>query len=157
MEVMRLVYGKEKPEARQIQGIKKRKSLLAAVVSGTYILSFASSFGLLAWGLAEFHFSWPSIIIFLVFLSFVAFAGTRIRKNARELLVIEEKHTFLDGLFDFFSLPLVYAGKWLSGQLVRYNVVLLALNFLIEVPFQIFVEFLEQWRAFLKEKREKIR
>ncbi len=157
MEVMRVVYGKEKPEARQMQGIKKKKSFLAAVVSGTYILSFVSSFGLLAWGLAALHFSWPSIVIFLIFLSFVAFAGTRIRKNARELLVIEEKHSFLDGLFDFFSLPLVYAGKWLSGQIVRYNVVLLALNFLIEIPFQVLVEFLEQWRAFLKEKREKIR
>ena len=157
MEVIRIAYGKEKPEARQIPVIKKRKSFLAAVVSGTYILSFVLSFGLLAWGLAALHFSWTSSIIFLVFLSLVAFAGTRIRKNARELLVIEEKHTFLDGLFDFFSLPLVYAGKWLSGQIVKYNVVLLALNFFIEIPFQVFVEFLEQWRAFLREKREKIR
>jgi len=30
------------------------------------------------------------------------------------------------------------------------------LNFLIEAPFQIFVEFLEQWRSFLREKKEEI-
>lgn len=157
MEVIRIVYGKDKPEAKHISSVKRRKSVLAAVVSGTYVLSFAFSFGLILWGLAALRFSWTSSVIFLVFLSLVAFAGTRIRKNARELLVTEEKHTFLDDLFDFFSLPLVYVGKWLSGQIVRYNVILLALNFLIEIPFQVFVEFLEQWRAFLREKREKIR
>ncbi|MBI4123227.1 MAG: hypothetical protein HY458_02640 [Parcubacteria group bacterium] len=157
MEVMRIVYGKEKPEPIQIQGVLEKKSVLGAVVSATYVLSFAFSFGLILWGLAALRFSLTSSIIFLVFLSLVAFAGTRIRKNARELLVIEEKHTFLDGLFDFFSLPLVYAGKWLSGQIVRYNIILLVINFLIEIPFQVFVEFLEQWRAFLREKREKIR
>ncbi|MDO8654897.1 MAG: hypothetical protein Q7R48_00470 [bacterium] len=157
MEVMRVVYGKEKPEPIQIQGALRKKSVLGTVVSATYVLSFVFSYGLILWGLIALRFSWSSSFIFLAFLSLVAFAGTRIRKNARELLVTEEKHTFLDGIFDFFSLPLVYVGKWLSGQIVRYNIILLALNFLIEIPFQVFVEFLEQWRAFLREKREKIR
>lgn len=157
MEVMRIVFSKEKTEPRQIHGTQKRPSFLSAFVFGIYILSFALSFGALAWGLAKLQLSWPSIVIFLIFLSLVAFAGTRIRKNAKELLVTEEKQTFLDGIFDFFSLPLVHVGKWLSSQITRYNVLLLLLNFLIEIPFQLFVESLEQWRAFLKEKREKIR
>jgi len=64
---------------------------------------------------------------------------------------------FLYNIFDIFSLPMIQVGRWLSGKLVRYNFLVLVLNFLIEVPFQMFVEFLEQWRSFLREKKDEIR
>jgi hypothetical protein len=57
---------------------------------------------------------------------------------------------------DLFSLPVIRVGRWLSAQWARYNIVVVLVNFLIDMPFQRFVEFLEQWRAFLREKKEEI-
>jgi len=70
--------------------------------------------------------------------------------------IIEEKETFFTFFFDLFALPIIRVGKWLSGQWAKYNVIVVFMNFLIDMPFQVFVEFLEQWRYFLKEKKEEI-
>ena len=91
-----------------------------------------------------------------MFVSLVLFAGTRIRARARELMMEPSGEGFFYNLFDIFALPMIQVGRWLSGKLVRYNIFVLALNFLIEVPFQMFVEFLEQWRGFLREKKDEI-
>ncbi len=68
----------------------------------------------------------------------------------------KEKETFLRSLIDLFSLPIIQVGRWLSNQWDRYNAVTILFNSLLDMPFQLFVEFLEEWRSFLREKREKI-
>lgn len=156
MEVMKIVYGKERQDSYQIFLKKKRKGILTAFVYGSYLLSFLISFGLLIFVLQKLNFTVPSIIIFLSFISLVAFAGTVIRQRSKELLIIEQKEGILYGLFDIFFLPIVRAGKLLSRNLARYNVVIMMFNVFLEIPFQIFIEFLEQWRALLKEKKEEI-
>ncbi|MDO8470714.1 MAG: hypothetical protein Q7S63_01930 [bacterium] len=152
MEVMKLAYSKERKDSYELS-IPKKKS---GGVSLIYGLSFVLSFGALAWGLDKLTLPPLSIGILLFFLSLVAFAGTRIRSRAKELLIIQEREGILMGIFDLFSLPIIYAGKWFSGQISRYNVLPLLLSFLVEIPFQVFVSFLEQWRNFLKEKKEEI-
>jgi len=72
------------------------------------------------------------------------------------LQVMEEKETVFTFFFDLFALPIIRVGKWLSAQWARYNVLVVLINFLIDMPFQVFIEFLEQWRYFLKEKKEEI-
>jgi len=47
-------------------------------------------------------------------------------------------------------------GRWLSNKWKRYNAIAAFFNALIDMPFSIFVEFLENWRFFLKEKKEEI-
>jgi hypothetical protein len=86
----------------------------------------------------------------------ISFAGAKLRERSRELEIIEKKDSFMMIFIDFFSMPVIGLGKWLSGQWMRYNILVVFLNFLIDMPFQVFVEFLEQWRAFLKEKKEEI-
>jgi hypothetical protein len=54
------------------------------------------------------------------------------------------------------SLPFIAVGKWLSGQWSKHNTFIVFLVALIDLPFQIFVELLEQWRYFVKEKKEEI-
>lgn len=152
LEVMKLTYSKERKNTYELSIPQKKSSF----VSFIYGLSFVLSFGALGWGLEKLGFPVLSIAILLFFLSLVAFAGTRIRSRAKELLIIKEKEGVLIGIFDLFSLPIIYAGKWFSGQISRYNILPLLLNFLVEIPFQVFVSFLEQWRNFLKEKKEEI-
>ena len=156
MEVIKIIQPRQRTEPFKIFPPHRKTGLLASIVYGFYLLSFLLSFGALIWGLQELRFSPSSIVIFLMFISLVLFGGTRIRQQARELMIEPTREGFLYNIFDIFSLPMIQVGRWLSGQIVRYNVFLLVLNFLVEVPFQMFVEFLEQWRGLLREKKEEI-
>ncbi|HEY4509402.1 MAG TPA: hypothetical protein VJC15_00215 [Candidatus Paceibacterota bacterium] len=156
VEVMRIIQEHDRQEAYKIVRPRKRAGLVASMVYGFYLLSFIVSFGALVWVLQILDFPPFSTFIFLMFVSLVLFAGTRIRARARELMMEPSGEGFFYNLFDIFSLPMIQVGRWLSGKLVRYNIFVLALNFLIEVPFQMFVEFLEQWRGFLREKKDEI-
>jgi len=156
MEVIKIVYRRERKEAYTIEPSKKRKGLMSAIITISYLLTFFVSFGTIIWGLNKLDFGIVSIIIFLVFISLISFAGVKIRERARELEVMKTKESFLMFFVDLFSLPVIQVGKWLTSQWARYNVVILLTNFLIDLPFQSFIEFIEQWRVFLKEKKEKI-
>src|SRR3989344_3489648 len=156
MEVVKIIQVRGSQEPHNIFPPRKRAGLGASTVYVFYLLSFIISFGALIWVLQKLEFSPFSMVIFLMFMSLVLFAGTKIRQQARELMVETTKEGFLYNVFDIFSLPMIQVGRWLSGQIGRYNVLVLVLNFLIEAPFQIFVEFLEQWRSFLREKKDEI-
>jgi len=156
VEVMKIIQERDRREVYKIARQRKRAGLVASIVHGFYLLSFIVSFGTLVWVLQKLYFPPFSTFIFLMFVSLVLFAGTRIRARARELMIEPSGEGFFYNLFDIFSLPMIQVGRWLSGRFVRYNIFVLVLNFLIEVPFQMFVEFLEQWRGFLREKKEEI-
>ena len=157
LEVMKVTYETERKDRYEIAFPKrKKKGLVSFVVKIVYLATFFISFGAVAWALTKLQLTLPSIFIFLFFLSLVAFAGTKIRQRSRELMILDQKEGFLTGIFDFFTLPIIQTGKWFSARLARYNVLILILNVLIETPFQVFVEFIEQLRNFWKEKKEEI-
>ena len=39
----------------------------------------------------------------------------------------------------------------------RYNAIVVFFNVLIDMPFSAFIEFLERWRYFIKDKKEDMR
>lgn len=156
LEVMKIVYGTRKDDILELSLSKKRRPFMEGFLNMLYLASFLFSFGVLSWLLRSLGFSVFSIAVFLFFVSLVAFAGTKIRQRGRELLLGAEKQGFLYTLFDLFSLPVIHTGRWLSRQVARYNILVVFFNFLIEIPFQVFVEFLEHWRSFLREKREEV-
>jgi len=156
MGVMKITYGKKNGEVLEISLVRRKRPMIENFIKTIYLLSFLLSFGIISWLLWQVNFSILSIIIFLSFVSLVAFAGTKIRQRGRELLIGKEKQGFLYTIFDLFSLPIIHTGGWLSRQVARYNILVVIFNFLLEVPFQVFIEFLEQWRSFLREKREEV-
>lgn len=156
LEVMRITYATDKRNVHELASPKKKGVVMNTVIYTMYLTSFILSFGLLYLVLRGFNFSALSSIVFLLFVSLITFGGTRIRQRGAELLIGEQKQGFLYSIFDFFTLPLIEVGRWLSRQVARYNILVVLLNFLIEIPFQIFVEFLEHWRSFLKEKKEEV-
>jgi len=156
MEVMKIVYGKEKKDVYEIKPSPRRGLILNFFMGIFYLASFVISYGLIVWGLQKLNFSVLSIGIFLIFVSMISFAGVKIRQRAKELVVEKEKETFLHSFIDLFSLPIIQVGRWLSNQWTKYNAIAVIFNSLLDMPFQMFVEFLEQWRSFLKEKKEKI-
>lgn len=156
MEVIKIVFKRKEKDIYTIKSPKKRGVILNTIIIGFYLLTFLVSFGLIILGLNKLNFGVLSIIIFLMFFSLIFFAGVKIRERSKELQVLPEKASFLTFLVDSFSLPFIRVGKWLSGQLVKYNIILVLITALIEMPFQLFIEFLEHWRTFLKEKKEEI-
>ncbi len=156
LEVAKITYETERKDRYEIAFPKKRNVAVDFILHFVYFLSFILSFGIIAVILKHYRFSTLSILVFLMFFSLVAFAGTRIRSRSRELIVGHPKEGFLQGLFDFFALPIVQVGRWLSGQIAKYNILVLLLNVLIETPFQVFVEFIEHLRTFWQEKKEEI-
>lgn len=156
LEVMKITYESKKKDIYQIKPSPKRGCIMGGFLLLLYLLSFVISFGFIIWGLMKLDFGVLSIIIFIVFLSLILFAAIKLKHRAKELQIEEEKETIITSLFDFLTLPIAQAGKWLSSQWERYNVLIILFNLLIELPFQLIIEFLEQWRSFLREKKEEI-
>lgn len=157
MEAVKIVYDKKQKDTYAIKMPRKKGVIIRSIIFLFYLATFIVSFGFIYWVLYhQLRFSILSIIIFLMFLSLISFAGVKIRERSKELQIIEEKSRFLSFIADSFSLPFVRVGKWLSGKLAKYNVVLIIITALLDMPFQLFTEFIEHWRSFLKEKKEEI-
>ena len=155
MEAMKIVYQKEKTDIYEIK-IRKKSPLAKAIISFIYILSGLVSFGLIYFAFKLLNFPISSIIINIVFIALILFAGTAVRKRAQELSVEEEPEGFLSFLSDVFFLPMQGFGRWLSNKWKKYNAITAFFNALIDMPFSVFVEFLEKWRYFIKERKEEI-
>jgi hypothetical protein len=156
MGITKIIYKNEKQDTYILETPKKRGIITNFLVTLFYLFTFLIAFGFITWILLELNFSIFSILIFLLFISLISFAGVKLRERSKELDILEKKDSFLVFFFDIFSMPIIQVGKWLSGQWAKYNIIIVLINLLIELPFQTFVEFLEQWRYFLKEKKEKI-
>ena len=121
-----------------------------------YLITFVISFGLLSWLLVKLNFSVAGIIVFLFFTSLVAVTGVKIYNRSRELSLERERASFLYFLIDLFAMPLVTVGRWVASGLSRFNVLALIFDLAIETPLQALVVFLENFRGFIKTKKEEI-
>ncbi|MFA5878168.1 MAG: hypothetical protein WC845_02255 [Candidatus Staskawiczbacteria bacterium] len=157
-EAMKIIHETEKKDCYEIKtAVSKKRNLgIKAIIDLVYLLTFILSIGFIVWLLTALTFSVLSIIIFIVFISLIAFTGTKIRQRSKELQIIDEKESFFNLLVDLFAMPLIEVGKWLTSKWQRYNIISALFNILIDMPFMIFVEFIEQWRYFLKEKKDQI-
>ncbi len=156
METMKISYKSEKKDVYKVKFLPKQGFIIRGVIFLLYAATFLGVFWLIWEGLNALDFSWLSKIVFIAFLSLISFAGTRIRTRAKELSVEEDRTGIFTFILEWFSLPFVQLGRWMSGQWSKYNLVIVMMIALIDLPFQIFVEFLEQWRYFVKEKKEEI-
>ena len=157
METMKIVYNRKDRDIYEIKARKKRNVITRAVISLVYVLSTFVSFGAIYFVFNYFGFPLSSIIINIIFIALILFAGTAVSKRAQELTIEDEKEGFLIFVSDIFFLPVQGLGKWISNKWKKYNAIAAFFNALIDMPFSAFVEFLERWRYFIKEKKEEIR
>lgn len=157
IETMKVVYKNEKRDAYEIKIHKKRGIITRAIISLVYLLGACISFGFIFWVFYFFKFPITSIIINFIFIALILFAGMAVRKRAQELTIEEDREGFLSFISDILFLPVAGVGRWLSNKWKKYNAFAAFFNALIDMPFSIFVEFLERWRYFIKERKEEIR
>lgn len=146
----------EGPKGRQIKLPKVRTGFSKFIFRTMYAGTFLLSFGLVYGGLQLLGFTWVSSLIFLFFLCIVSFFAFRLRLAAREFVAVEKADTLSNIVIDFFSLPILRAGQWLSETVSRMNIFIFFFDFIIEAPFKIFLNVLEEWSAFVKEKKEEL-
>lgn len=156
METMKVVYKKEQIDNLTIKKPRKRGVIINILINLVWVLSTLVTLGLIMWGLTFLDFPPLSYIIFIIFLSLIAFAGTKIRDRSKELHMLDRREGLMSVLVDIFALPVIRLGKWFTNKWKKYNIISVFFSALIDLPFMSFVRFLEQWRGFLKEKREDI-
>jgi hypothetical protein len=157
METMKIIFKKEKQDVYEIKAPKNRGSFTKFIVSFFYLTGTFISFGLVFWIFYSFKFPITSIIINILFIALILFAGMAIRTRSRELSVEDENEGFLSFISDILLLPIAGLGRWMSKKWKKYNAFAAFFNALIDMPFSVFIEFIEKWRYFIKEKKEDIR
>lgn len=133
-----------------------KQSKLSGLLHFLYTLAFGSSFGLIIFVLNKIGFNIASIIIFLFFLSLVSFFGFLLRRDAQELDMDPDSETAASPFLDFLAVPIIKVGQKLSEEVARINITVYILDFLIEAPLKGFLEIVDQWAVFAKEKKEEI-
>lgn len=154
--VYRIIYKGQPKGKYEIELYPSKSFILKSVFGLLYVVAFliclTGIIALLTW----LNFPPTSYVIFVIFTSLIMFTGSVIRKRSRELHMSNEKEGFLSVVIDPFILPIVYFGRWLSSKWQKYNIVAIFFVIMVDSPFFFFVEFLEQWRYFMKEKKEGI-
>ncbi|MFA5076432.1 MAG: hypothetical protein WC480_03390 [Patescibacteria group bacterium] len=155
--VKEIVYQQEDAEAKyHIKSLASRGRVMNFFFNLFYIITYGITFGIVIYILNKLSFSIFSGTIFIFFLCVVSFFAIHIRLTARELIVLNTKEGLINFLFDFFSLPIVRIGRWLSVKLSKINIFVFILDFIIEAPLKIILEVMEEWFSFIREKKEEV-
>jgi hypothetical protein len=135
--------------------IAVRRPLLTAMFSIFYLATYLLVFGFIAWGLNKLHFNIASQIIFVFFITLVSFFAYRIRVSAKEY-EMTNREGFFGPLMDFFFLPILRVGHWLSGEIAKINIFIFLFDFILEAPLKVIFEVAEEWIRFIRTKKEEI-
>ena len=127
-----------------------------AAAKALYTLLFFIPFVITLYGLTLLHFNAAQSIIFFVFLSTASFLGFRLSRMIREMELLTKQQGLLSAIRDFFYLPFIVVGQWLSKKYARVNVVAFVLDMAIELPLKTMLRLMRQWTRFLNEKRDEI-
>ena len=157
VEVMKTFYQKEKTDTYEIRIPKKRGLITRFILSLTYVIGACITFGFIYWVLYYFTLPHYAIVINIIFIALILFAGTLVQKRSQELTMEEDSGGFLMFFSDILFLPVTGFGRWMSNTWKEYNAITAFLNAMVDMPFSLFVEFLERWRGFIKEKKEELR
>jgi len=134
----------------------KTSPVLNIIFTFSYFLTFIITFGAIIWILKVLEFSIVSAFLFILFLSIISFFGMHLRNNAKELVIITKRENILIVIFDFFTLPILRVGRWITRHTSKVNIFMFIMDFIIEAPLKVLLETIEDWVAFQKEKKEEV-
>lgn len=121
-----------------------------------FTLLYAVVFGFIIYCLNRLNFNLLSGGLFLFFLTAVSFFAIKIRNSAKELYILKKKEGAISLLMNFFSLPVISAGRWMANRFRKLNLFAFVMDFIIEAPFKMFVAAFEDWMGFMREKKDEV-
>jgi len=134
---------------------RPKKPLLIFGFTVFYSLTFLVTLTLIYEFLKNLGFNLVSQIIFVFFVSIVSFFSYRIRQVTKELR-LEEKPNILSPVVDFFFMPMLSLGKFFSSEIAKLNFFIFIFDFIIEAPFKLIFEVVEEWISFVRKRKEEI-
>ncbi len=135
--------------------VKAKKPVLFFGFTIFYSLTFLITLDLINEILTILNFNLISKIIFVFFVSLVTFFSYRIKQVVNEYK-LEEKESIFAPVIDFFFMPILSLGNFLSREVARLNFFIFIFDFIIESPFKLIFEVIEEWIAFVRKKKEEI-
>ncbi|MCS7093406.1 MAG: hypothetical protein NZL96_03210 [Patescibacteria group bacterium] len=120
-----------------------------------YSLTFIVTLFLIYEILTFLKFNLISQAIFIFFVSVVTFFSFRVSQISKEL-TLSEKDSILTPIIDFFFMPILSLGKFFSAEIAKLNFLIFILDFLIEAPFKMVFEVIEEWISYVKRRKEEI-
>jgi hypothetical protein len=126
------------------------------VFQSLYFLTFFITFGFIIFVLYVLNFNIVGVVLFILFLSLVTFFGFRVRQGARELLIEDDRDSFVTVIINFFSVPIIRAGRFMSQKFAKINFLVFFFDVIIEAPFKLIMDIFEDWSSYIKEKKEEI-
>ena len=154
-EIGKIVYSKKRNDIYEIQVSKGINYIFNFFITLFYLVAVVISLGAIIWALRFFGLPPTSIFINTMIVAVIIFSGLVIRQRAKEITV-DEKSTVWEFVLDVLSIPVAKLGQWLSFKWKKYNVVSVFVTALIDMPFLAFINFIESWSSFLKEKKAEI-
>lgn len=134
---------------------KAKRPILIFGFTVFYTMTFIITFLLINLILRLMHFNLVSQVIFVFFVTVITFFSYRIKQVVREYK-LDEKQGILAPIGDFFFMPVVSVGKFFSGTLSKINFFTVIFDFIIEAPFKLIIEVIEEWITFTRAKKEEI-
>jgi len=154
-EIIKIVYQKGPKDIYELRTKRRKNLILNSILGFLYFLGCSLSLGITLWVFYWARIPPTSIVLDTMNIAVIVFAGLVIRQRAKEL-TIEEKTSLSEFSLDMLSVPVAKIGQWLSARWKEYNVVSVFFSALIDMPFLAFIEFIEGWSSFLKEKKAEI-
>lgn len=146
-----LLYGSGKTE---IYAPEKKR--LLPITRVLYALIFTIPIIVTILLLEWIGFNIVQMMIFFVFFSTASSLGFRLSGMIRDLELTEHRSGMWVTLRDFFYLPFIMTGQWLSRKYSKLNIVARFLDVAIELPLKAILRLIRQWIGFLNEKRDEL-
>lgn len=129
---------------------------MSGATKSLYGILFLVPLSIMFYVLHLLHFNIVQGVIFFVFLSTASFLGFRLSRLIRELELVVKQQNAIANLRDFFYLPFILVGQWISAKYARVNAVAFFLDVAIELPMKSVLRLIRQWTRFLNEKHEEL-
>ncbi len=151
--IEQVLYPQEGTETPHLPATTKTASAGRKTLYG---ILFFIPFAITVYLLSLLHFNVVQGIIFFVFLSTASFLGFRLARMIREMELVVKQRNIISTMRDFFYLPFILVGQWLSSKYAKINAVAFILDMAIELPMKTMLRLTRQWTRFLNEKHDEL-
>ncbi len=151
----RFFYEDEKKILYDVRLRKRRNPLFTLIVGCIYFTTMGFVLGGIGYIFYIARLPITSVVFDTFTIALTIFAAVLIRNKARELSV-DDRTTFWEFILDMFSVPVAKIGEFLAAKWKEYNIVAIFFTFLVETPFVVIVDFIENWSQYLKERRSEL-
>lgn len=134
---------------------KPKRPIIHAVLGLIYMAIMIAVMACIGWVFYVAGLPITSVIFDTATIAMTIFAAVTIRNKSKELTV-GDKMSGIEFLTDMISVPVAKFGNLLAKTWKQYNVIAFLFTFLVETPFAIIIDLIEEWSKYIKERRSDI-